>query len=209
VRLTDCDAGICGTVVWMNKAVNDVNNPDAAKRGRPVVGLQAVTLKPTGPGTYSGTLYDTESGKTYSGKAKLAAGGVELSGCVLWRAYLQNFVLAACQLAAASCSRCAGLRHNDLRQLSKMAAYLSAFRPSELRARRFAERLRVEIGSIVFSNNPLRWNIIVRYWPRSFAKQHQAFKLIDDAGLNFRSAGQGPLQRLRDKSNSGPLKRHN
>jgi uncharacterized protein (DUF2147 family) len=83
VRLRECDAGVCGTVVWMKEPVDDVNNPDISKRDRPVVGLQAVTLKSTGNGTYSGTLYDTESGKTYSGKAKFSAQGVELSGCVL------------------------------------------------------------------------------------------------------------------------------
>ena len=52
VRLSDCGAGICGTVVWMSAPVNDVKNPDASKRNRPVVGIQAVTLKPTGEGTY-------------------------------------------------------------------------------------------------------------------------------------------------------------
>lgn len=83
VRLSDCDAGVCGTVIWMKEPVNDVNNQDVSKRDRPVVGLQAVTLKSAGAGLYSGTLYDTESGKTYSGKAKFSDSGVELSGCVL------------------------------------------------------------------------------------------------------------------------------
>lgn len=83
VRLNECDAGVCGTVVWMKEPVNDINNPDATKRDRPVVGLQAVTLKSTGVGSYAGSLYDTESGKTYSGKAKFSDQGVELSGCVL------------------------------------------------------------------------------------------------------------------------------
>ncbi len=83
VRLSECDSGLCGTVVWMKQPVNDVNNPDVSKRDRSVVGLQAVTLKPTGEGTYAGTLYDTESGKTYSGKAKFSDQSVELSGCVL------------------------------------------------------------------------------------------------------------------------------
>lgn len=83
VKMSDCNGGVCGTIVWMNQPVNDVNNPDASKRDRPVVGLQAVSMKPTGPGTYAGTLYDPETGKTYSGKAKLAGNAVELSGCVL------------------------------------------------------------------------------------------------------------------------------
>lgn len=83
VRLSECDAGICGTIVWMKNPVNDVNNPDASKHDRPVVGLQAVTLKSTGSGAYTGSLYDTESGKTYAGKAKFSEQSVELSGCVL------------------------------------------------------------------------------------------------------------------------------
>jgi uncharacterized protein (DUF2147 family) len=83
VRLSECEAGICGTIVWMKNPVNDVNNPDASKHDRPVVGLQAVTLKSTGSGSYTGSLYDTESGKTYAGKAKFSEASVQLSGCVL------------------------------------------------------------------------------------------------------------------------------
>ena len=83
VRISECSVGVCGTIVWMNKPVNDVNNPDESKRNRSVVGIQAVTLKQTGSGTYAGTLYDPESGKTYSGKAKVAGNAVELSGCVM------------------------------------------------------------------------------------------------------------------------------
>jgi len=83
VQISECNVGVCGTIVWMSKPVNDVNNPDASKRDRSVVGIQAVTLKETGSGTYAGTLYDPESGKTYSGKAKLLGDAVELSGCVM------------------------------------------------------------------------------------------------------------------------------
>lgn len=83
VQLSDCGAGLCGTVVWMKNPVNDVNNPDSSKRGRSVVGIQAVSLKSTGPATYAGSLYDTESGKTYSGKAKFSDKDVALSGCIL------------------------------------------------------------------------------------------------------------------------------
>ncbi|MBA8880451.1 DUF2147 domain-containing protein [Phyllobacterium myrsinacearum] len=92
VRLVDCGSGVCGTVIWMSNPVNDVNNPDASKRDRPVVGLQAVTLKPTGSGTYAGSLYNTENGKTYSGKAKLSDNGIELSGCVLGGLLCKNSV---------------------------------------------------------------------------------------------------------------------
>lgn len=83
VRLSDCGTGLCGTVIWMKNPVNDVNNPDVSKRNRSVVGIQAVSLKSTGPATYAGSLYDTESGKTYSGKAQFSDNEVTLSGCVL------------------------------------------------------------------------------------------------------------------------------
>jgi uncharacterized protein (DUF2147 family) len=92
VRLSDCGGGVCGTVIWMSNPVNDVNNPDVSKRDRPVVGLQAVTLKLTGAGTYAGSLYNTENGKTYSGKAKLSDNGIELSGCVLGGLLCKNSV---------------------------------------------------------------------------------------------------------------------
>jgi uncharacterized protein (DUF2147 family) len=83
VKLDGCKTGLCGTVIWMQSPVNDINNPDVSKRNRPVVGIQAVSLKSTGPDTYAGTLYDTESGKTYTGKAKFSGTNVELSGCIL------------------------------------------------------------------------------------------------------------------------------
>ncbi|MEP7453794.1 DUF2147 domain-containing protein [Phyllobacterium sp. SB3] len=83
VELAPCGASLCGTVVWMKTPVNDVNNPDVSKRSRSVIGIQAVSLKSTGADTYAGSLYDTESGKTYSGKAKFSDKDVELSGCIL------------------------------------------------------------------------------------------------------------------------------
>jgi len=84
VRMSPCGGGFCGTIVWVSKPGNDVNNPDAAKRDRPLVGLQMISnMKPNGSGGYTGSLYDYTSGKTYSGKATPTAGGLQLSGCVL------------------------------------------------------------------------------------------------------------------------------
>lgn len=46
----------------------DIHNPDASKRGRPIVGMVFMTgFTPAGPGTWDhGTIYDPQSGKTYS-----------------------------------------------------------------------------------------------------------------------------------------------
>ena len=84
VRMSPCGSGYCGTIVWVAKPGNDVNNPDADKRGRSLVGIQMISdMKSTGSGTYAGSLYNYQDGKTYTGKAKVAAKGLELSGCVL------------------------------------------------------------------------------------------------------------------------------
>lgn len=84
VRLSPCGAAFCGTIVWVSKPGNDVNNPDPARRDRPLVGIPMIYgMTATGPGTYSGKLYDYQNGKTYTGKLKVAGSDLELSGCVL------------------------------------------------------------------------------------------------------------------------------
>ena len=83
VRFSPCGSVFCGVIVWVAKPGKDVNNPDADKRDRSLVGVQMVTMKPQGGGSYSGHLYNYQDGKTYSGKAKVSTAGLELSGCVL------------------------------------------------------------------------------------------------------------------------------
>ncbi len=83
VRFSPCGGAFCGVIVWVSKPGKDVNNPDAAKRERSLVGIPMVTMKPQGGASYSGRLYNYQDGKTYSGKAKVTAAGLELSGCVL------------------------------------------------------------------------------------------------------------------------------
>jgi uncharacterized protein (DUF2147 family) len=83
VRFSPCGGVFCGVIVWVSKPGKDVNNPDADKRDRSLVGIQMVTMKPQGGGSYSGHLYNYQDGKTYSGKAKVSSAGLELSGCVL------------------------------------------------------------------------------------------------------------------------------
>jgi uncharacterized protein (DUF2147 family) len=83
VRFSPCGGIFCGVIVWVSKPGKDVNNPDESKRERSLVGIQMVTMKPQGGGSYSGHLYNYQDGKTYSGKAKVTGAGLELSGCVL------------------------------------------------------------------------------------------------------------------------------
>ncbi len=80
-----CGDGVCAKIVRVvdgQKA--DDKNPDAAKRGRPIVGLVIMqSAKKSGPTTWSGQLYNRADGKTYAGTLTVKSrNAVELSGCV-------------------------------------------------------------------------------------------------------------------------------
>jgi uncharacterized protein (DUF2147 family) len=46
----------------------DKNNPDPAKKSRPLIGLMVfISMQPSGPGKWSGTLYDNDRGITVQG----------------------------------------------------------------------------------------------------------------------------------------------
>jgi uncharacterized protein (DUF2147 family) len=85
VKVTPCGAGLCAHVVWQKSPSKDVHNEDPNKRDRPVVGLQLVSnMKAAGPGEWTGSIYNYEDGKTYSGKVKqVSANAIEIGGCVM------------------------------------------------------------------------------------------------------------------------------
>ena len=62
----------------------DDKNPDPAKRNRPIVGLVIMEdAKKSGANKWSGTLYNRENGKSYSGTITLKSkDAADLSGCV-------------------------------------------------------------------------------------------------------------------------------
>jgi uncharacterized protein (DUF2147 family) len=66
---------------FAGQPLRDVNNPDAAKRQQPILGLQVVQcLKPSGGGRYEGGyFYRPEDGGLYSGKAALSADAATLT----------------------------------------------------------------------------------------------------------------------------------
>jgi uncharacterized protein (DUF2147 family) len=75
-RVATCGAAYCGflaTVVPPNdpdtgRPWTDKHNPDPALRNRPLVGAQVlISMRPNGPGKWSGQLYHYGNGKTYSG----------------------------------------------------------------------------------------------------------------------------------------------
>ena len=93
IRIADCGGALCGTVVWMKEPIDpethqprlDKFNADAAKRGRPLMGVTIVLgMKPSGPEKWSGQVYNAEDGKTYTGHITMqGAGALKLEGCAL------------------------------------------------------------------------------------------------------------------------------
>jgi uncharacterized protein (DUF2147 family) len=93
IRIADCGGALCGTIVWLKepndpdtkKPKTDKNNADASKRGRPLMGVQIVlAMKPNGANKWSGSVYNAEDGKTYSGNITMTGdNALQLQGCAL------------------------------------------------------------------------------------------------------------------------------
>jgi len=93
VAIASCGAALCGNIVALKepndpatgKPKTDKNNPDAAKRVRPMLGVQIVIdMKPDSADKWKGEVYNAEDGKTYSGSITLVnASTLTLQGCVL------------------------------------------------------------------------------------------------------------------------------
>ena len=91
IKVSQCGAAICGNIAWLKnpndasgKPKVDVNNPDAGKRARPIIGSAVILpMKPEGADKWAGQIYNAEDGKTYSGSFALAgANKADLRGCV-------------------------------------------------------------------------------------------------------------------------------
>ena len=93
IRIHACGQALCAEIASTQppldpatgKAWTDKNNPDASKRDRPLIGVQVLfDMHPNGPGKWSGTLYDSDRGKTYSGNLiELGVDRVRIEGCML------------------------------------------------------------------------------------------------------------------------------
>jgi len=93
VRIVNCGTALCGNLVWLKqpndpatgRPKTDKHNADASKQSRPLLGVPIVVgMKPSGPGQWSGEVYNAEDGKTYSGSFTLTGPNTaDLKGCVL------------------------------------------------------------------------------------------------------------------------------
>lgn len=94
VRIERCGARleqVCGFIVWMKEPVDangqplkDQNNPDPAKRSRPLLGHQLILgLKPAAEGRFNGQIYNAENGKSYQISLSRGARDLNVTGCML------------------------------------------------------------------------------------------------------------------------------
>jgi len=93
IKIENCGGALCGNIVWLKepndpetgKPKLDKNNADAGRRSRPLIGTPIViSMKPNGPGKWSGQVYNAEDGKTYSGNIQeLGPTSLKLEGCAL------------------------------------------------------------------------------------------------------------------------------
>ena len=85
VRIGPCGEAYWGVIDWARVPNLDKNNPDPAKRARPVVGMPILlAMKPAGPNEWKGEIYNAENGKTYDGKMSVTSpDALKISGCVL------------------------------------------------------------------------------------------------------------------------------
>jgi uncharacterized protein (DUF2147 family) len=93
IAIVSCGSGLCGNIIALTepndpatgKPKTDSNNADAARRSRPMVGVQIVIdMKPDTADKWKGQVYNAEDGKTYTGSITLVdAKTLTLQGCAL------------------------------------------------------------------------------------------------------------------------------
>lgn len=95
IRIGPCQVDarhLCGAIVWLRrpndpitgKPVEDKNNPDPARQRDPLLGLAVLRdLAPSEDGSWRGTAYDADDGRTYHVTVASDGGRLTVRGCVL------------------------------------------------------------------------------------------------------------------------------
>lgn len=74
VKFSKCGASICGHIVWLKPGADP-----KAKVGQRVF----FDTKPSGDNAWSGSAFNPEDGKTYTGKMTLSGDTLTTAGCVM------------------------------------------------------------------------------------------------------------------------------
>lgn len=73
VRFSKCGEALCGTISWLKEQAGP------AKVGQRIF----YDMKPSGANKWSGSAFNPEDGKTYSGTMALSGGTLTTAGCVM------------------------------------------------------------------------------------------------------------------------------
>jgi uncharacterized protein (DUF2147 family) len=84
IRIEPCADALWGVISWTREPAIDSNNPDPAKRTRPIVGVPILRgMKATGVNKWEGEVYNAQNGKMYSANIALVSDDVlKIQGCV-------------------------------------------------------------------------------------------------------------------------------
>ena len=87
IRIDNCGGKMWGIVAWeKTPGGTDVENPDPAKKGRPILGMPIlIGLAPKEPNKWAGEIYNSQNGKMYTASISVAdENTLELEGCLVW-----------------------------------------------------------------------------------------------------------------------------
>ena len=91
VKLSNCGSNLCARIIDLAEPISKIDgkpkidreNPDPAKRKRPLIGLSIlIGMKPAGQGKWQGAIYNPDDGKVYSGTLRHSGDSIKLKGCV-------------------------------------------------------------------------------------------------------------------------------
>jgi uncharacterized protein (DUF2147 family) len=92
VRVSKCGGGICGVIVGLKQPIDpatgkpqvDDKNPNPALARRPMIGLPLFSgMHATGPGKWSGQIYNSDDGSTYASNVSVTGPDtLRVEGCV-------------------------------------------------------------------------------------------------------------------------------
>jgi uncharacterized protein (DUF2147 family) len=92
VKVSKCGGGICGVIVGLKEPIDpatgkpqvDDKNPNPALKKRPMIGLPLFSgMQPSGPGKWSGQIYNADDGSSYASSVSVAGpNALKVEGCV-------------------------------------------------------------------------------------------------------------------------------
>lgn len=97
IEIGNCGGTVCGRIGRLLKPVQggpatDRNNPDAALRTRPLVGLPILIGFTDAGDEWRGRIYDPRAGKTYRSTLALGSGGMlRVKGCIAFFCQTQEW----------------------------------------------------------------------------------------------------------------------